>query len=123
MLRLVMNKKTELEFLKKLADYFENVPKEDIKQNKGRMAGKDDNCGCFGAHIAKMEALDVGGDEYYYDYEDGLTLFLEMVSFETLDYFIIYGAKDDEYGTLFCGEDWDEHPHTVLKKVIGELEK
>ena len=124
-----MNKKNEMKFLKKLAKYFKNVPPEKIDQKEsGIFIGYSDSCGCFGAHIAKMEDQINKTEMYYrgvplYDYEDGEKIFRDNLSHKTLKLFLKkVRPKSEDDSQLFSTEDWSDHPYKVIARVIEDLE-
>lgn len=120
--------KEELEFLKRLAKYFKNVPSKEIDQSRATIYDHNP-CGCFGAHIAKSFDKkwfrDPNPEGYYY-FLAGKEIFDCKTIFTTEDLFVKHGAS---YGiifgkpTIFSTADWDEHPYEVIKKVINEIEK
>ena len=125
-----MNKKTELRFLKKLEKYFKNVPAEKIDQEEsGIFIGESDSCGCFGAHIAKLEDHLNKTEVYYrgvplYDYEDGEKIWKKNLSHKTRKLFLKkIRPKSEDDSQLFSTEDWSDHPYKVIKGVIEDLDR
>ena len=125
-----MKKTKELTFLKKLEKYFKNVPAETIDQKESCIYNCIyDNCGCFGAHIAKMEGhiskiqMEQKGIKVYY-YEDGEKIFRNNVSPQVRQLFLKkIRPKSEDDSQIFSTEDWDEHPYKVITRVIEDLEK
>ena len=118
--RKLKNLKKQLKFFKKLADYFKNVPKEDIDQSKGSIE-KGENCGCFGAHIAKMEDRESSDSKgKYFHFKDGIKIFREQNMGEYTQHLLIKnGANFEIFGT----KDWSYHPYQVITRVIAVYEK
>ena len=124
-----MNKKRELTFLKKLEKYFKNVPPETIDQKESCIYNCIyDNCGCFGAHIAKMDGhinkiqMEQKGIKVFY-YEDGEKIFRDNLSHKTLKLFLKkVRPKSEDDSQLFSTEDWSDHPYKVIARVIEDLE-
>ena len=91
----MIDKQEEISFLKRLKKYFKNVQQKDIMQNNPTIES-DENCGCFGAHIAKLynykEFYHGYSTDYFYDYEKGKDIFHNNTSRDTLDLFIKYGT-------------------------------
>ena len=123
-----MNKTKELTFLKKLADYFVNVPPEKIDQVKSLLAEQSDYCGCFGAHIAKcFDKWDMlsgqATDPYVFWMEDGEKIWKNNLSYRTRKLFLKkIRPNSKNYSQLFSTEDWSDHPYKVIIRVIAELE-
>lgn len=126
----MIKKEEELRFLKRLERYFKNIPAKDIKQNKPSISRKE-NCGCFGAHIAKCFDLRcyLKIEEYsnYYWVLEGELMFVNNIRPETNKLFIKYGGGagviDNCAQSIFLSYDWRKHPYEVIAKVLNELEK
>ena len=137
-----VTKEEELRFLRKLEVYFKHITPAEIDQKIGDMEEFEEGdfanpCGCFGAHIAKafrrLTVLKRRGQKFY-GYTDGRDIFRDNISRETEDLFVQhcdnfnYGdsLNVEEYGLdregIFSYHNWGKHPHTVIRRVIRELE-
>ena len=139
MRNLFVQKKDEMEFLRKLEKYFKDIPQKDILQKKGyiekgRMGVQTDTCGSFTAHISKMlempsnwETIEGHYREYYCN-RLGRMFFRENISEMTEKIFNKHATFEDMYdgdnfeGDIFSAIEWREHPYKVIKKVIKEVE-
>ena len=128
MRNLFVIKTDEMEFLKRMAEYFKDIPIVDINQVKAEIFERE-NCGCFGAHIAKMSKIYRDGYFFkirYYHHIDGEQIFRKYINKKTEKLFIKHGAtylEEDKFENIFSSIPWRKHPYKVLEKVINEIEK
>lgn len=121
-----VTKEEELRFLRKLEVYFKGIPQEVINQEISEIDHYD-YCGCFGAHIARCfddKTFISYTNEWCYDYAKGKRIFEDNLSIETQKLFFKNGLHRLEgfRFNIFSNKEWDEHPHTVIRRVIRELE-
>ena len=127
-----VTKESELNFLRKLEDYFKNVPIKEIYQAKFTIVvGDNDSRGCLFAHIAKAFKKNLliskwnSDDLTVYCFTDGFDIFNSSLNKKNQKLFGKYaiGLTDMEPIDVFSRYNWKLHPHKVIKKVINEIEK
>ena len=112
----------QIETLKKMVLYFKEQERNDtIVQSWSPISKRKEDCGCFGAHVARFfDHLSLSGQ---YSYEDGIRLLKELLGFQYECHLEEFLSMNGSPILPFGPEEWDEHPSWVLQRIINESNK